>query len=243
MNDIAKFQADGQREIADMARDKELRATAQKLMILANAKKYSYHFTWLGLPIIQYPQDVLAMQELIWRIKPEVIVETGVARGGSLIFYASILELLRNNGQVIGVDIDIRPHNREMIEAHPLSSRIQLIQGSSVDRRVVDAVSKMMNGRRALVVLDSNHTHDHVLAELRAYASLVSMDSYMVVMDTVIEDLPVDAFPERPWKVGDNPKTAVHAFLSETDCFEIDHSIEQKLLLTVAPSGYLRRTK
>lgn len=240
MNDSEAFKKDGEREVAAMAADPELRSAARKLMDLANAKKYSYHFTWLGLPIIQYPQDMVAMQEIVWRTRPEVIVETGVARGGSLIYYASLLAML-GRGEVIGVDIDIRPHNRQAIESHPLADRIRLVQGSSIGQEVIDAVLSRVGNRRALVVLDSNHTHAHVLAELRAYAGLVPPGGYLVVMDTVIEDLPPDAFPDRPWKVGDNPKTAVAAFLAERSDFEVDQHIEGKLLLTVAPGGYLRR--
>jgi len=240
VNDIESFKADGRREIAAMAADHELRAASQRLMNLANAQKYSYHFSWLGLPIIQYPQDVMAMQEIIWETRPEVIVETGVARGGSLIFYASLLELT-GGGEVIGIDIDIRPHNREAIEAHPLSKRISLIQGSSIAQATVDVVASKVGRRRTLVVLDSNHTHAHVLAELRSYAPLVSVGSYCVVMDTVVEDMPADSFPDRPWGKGDNPKTAVQAYLAEDPRFEVDRVIEHKLLLTVAPGGWLRR--
>lgn len=202
--------------------------------------RYSYNFTWLGLPIIQFPQDMVAVQELVWRIRPSFIVETGIAHGGSLVFYASLLELLGGDGQVVGIDIDIRQDNRQRIEAHPLFRRIQMVEGSSTDPSVVRQVRETVAGRPTMVVLDSNHAHEHVLEELRLYSPLVGEGSYIVVMDTVVEDMPPDSFPNRPWGPGDNPKTAVHAFLDESHRFEIDRSIPDKLLLSVAPDGYLR---
>ncbi len=219
--------------------------------------KYSYHFDWQGRPIIQFPQDIVCMQELIWDIKPDLIIETGIAHGGSLIFSASMLALLDmtdaiNSGttinpkesmrKVLGIDIDIRSHNREAIEAHPMSSRIQMIQGSSIAPEVIDQVHAIAkNYSRIVVFLDSNHTHDHVLAELEAYAPLTSVGSYCVVFDTVVEDMPKEMFPDRPWGPGNNPKTAVWQYLKTHDEFEIDKSIQNKLLLTVAPDGYLKR--
>ena len=213
------------------------------------AAKYSYNFTWLGRPIIQYPQDVLAMQELIWTVQPDLIIETGIAHGGSLIFLASMLELNAACGgpadaEVLGIDIDIRAHNREAIEAHPMFKRISMIEGSSVAPAVVEQVRAHAAGRkRVLISLDSNHTHEHVLAELDAYAPLTSVGSYCVVFDTVIEDLPADMFPDRPWGPGDNPKTAVREYLKTHPEFEIDKRIDHKLLISVAPDGYLRRVR
>ncbi len=206
--------------------------------------KYSYNFTWLGRPIIQYPQDLMAMQELIWRVKPELIVETGIAHGGSLVFYASMLELLGGTGSVLGIDIDVRDHNRREIERHPMFKRIEMIQGSSVDKDVARRVYSFAGGReRVIVTLDSNHTHAHVLEELELYSPLVKEGSYLVVFDTVIEDLPADLFHDRPWRKGNNPKTAVWEFLRSNDRFVIDRDIEHKLLITVAPDGYLRCIK
>jgi cephalosporin hydroxylase len=219
--------------------------------------KYSYHFDWLGRPIIQFPQDIVAMQELIWLIKPDLIIETGIAHGGSLIFSASMLALLDlcdaidsgskldpkiSHRKVLGVDIDIRAHNREAIEAHPMASRIQMIQGSSVSHDVIAQISEIAkNHKRILVCLDSNHTHDHVLAELEAYANLTSIGSYCCVFDTVVEDMPAELFPERPWGPGNNPKTAVYEYLKSHKEFKIDQDIPKKLQLTVAPDGYLKR--
>lgn len=222
-----------------------------------NRLKYSYHFESLGRPIIQYPQDMVAMQELIWEIRPDLIIETGIAHGGSLIMSASMLALLdlceaieagatldprQSKRRVLGVDIDIRAHNRAAIEAHPMASRIQMIQGSSIAPEIIAQVRAVAaNHSRVLVCLDSNHTHDHVLAELEAYAPLVSTGSYCVVFDTIIEDMPADMFPDRPWVPGNNPKTAVWEYLENHPEFQIDKSIQHKLLITVAPDGYLKR--
>ncbi len=214
---------------------------------MQKTQKYSYNFSWLGRPIIQYPQDMIAMQELIWQTQPDLIIETGIAHGGSLIFSASMLELNfacggSSGARVLGIDIDIREHNRKEIESHPMSKRISMIQGSSIDSSIIQQVNKYAEGKKSvLVCLDSNHTHDHVLAELKAYAPLVTKNNYCVVFDTIIEDLPVGSFPDRPWDKGNNPKTAVWEFLKSTDQFKIDKAIENKLLISVAPDGYLKK--
>ena len=206
--------------------------------------RYMYNFDWLGLPIIQMPQDILATQELIWRVRPQMIVETGVARGGSVIFSASMLQLLDGEELVVGVDIDIRPHNRTAIEKHPLARRVRLVEGSSIESSTVDQVRALVGDRKPVMVfLDSNHTHEHVLAELRLYSGLVGGGSYIVVFDSVIDRLPAEEFGDRPWGPGNNPRTAVHAFLAENDRFEIDRDIEGKLLLTCCPDGFLRCRK
>jgi cephalosporin hydroxylase len=206
--------------------------------------KYSYNFSWMGRPIIQYPQDILALQELIWRIQPAAIVETGIAHGGSLVFSASMLELIGGGGRVLGIDIDIRAHNRAAIDAHPMRKRIDLIEGSSIDPSIVSQVWVWASDKGpVLVVLDSMHTHEHVLAELRHYSGLVTNGSYLVVLDTVIEDLDQNLYPDRPWAPGNSPKTAVAEFLSESDDFEIDSELENRLMITTAPSGFLRRVK
>ena len=211
--------------------------------------QYSYNFSWLGRPIIQYPQDMIAMQEIIWEVKPDLIIETGIAHGGSLVFSASMLALLEvcgeiENGQVLGIDIDIRAHNKEAIEAHPLSKKITMFEGSSVAEEMIKRVHEFAKrGKKILMILDSNHTHEHVLAELRAYANLVSVGSYCIVFDTIIEDMPESSFPDRPWDKGNNPKTAVWKYLKECDDFVMDKSIENKILITVAPDGYLKRIR
>lgn len=205
--------------------------------------RYSYNFTWLGLPVIQMPQDLMAMQELIWSLRPDLLIETGVAHGGSLIFYASMFQLI-GNGHVVGIDIEIRPHNRTAIEQHPLSKRIELVEGSSVDDAIVAKARAIASWHeRVLVVLDSNHTHEHVLRELELYSPMVTNGSYLVVFDTAIDDLPDELYQDRPWGSGNNPKTAVREFLNSNDRFVVDNEIDSRILLTVAPGGYLRCVK
>lgn len=227
--------------ITRMAADPTARELAARLFDKTVEHRYSYNFSWLGRPVIQYPQDIVAAQEIIWAVKPDLIIETGIAHGGSLILSASLLELIGGGGRVLGIDIDIRTHNRAAIESHPLAKRIDMIQGSSIDPAVAARAADAANGReRVMVFLDSNHTHEHVRRELDLYAPLVTKGSYLVVYDTVIEDMVPPSGPDRPWGKGNNPKTAVHDFLSTTSRFQIDHEIHRKLLLTVAPDGYLK---
>lgn len=242
MNLHEQFREEVKDNIQGLQEDKALQASSQDWINTTAKHKYTYNFSWMGRPIIQFPQDMIAMQEIIWAVQPDIIVETGIAHGGSLVFYASMLELI-GHGEVLGVDIDIRQHNREAIETHPMSKRIEMIQGSSIDPAIVEQVRQRIAGKKVLVVLDSNHTHEHVLAELEAYAPMTSVGSYCVVMDTVVEDMPADAFPDRPWGKGDNPKTAVWAYLETNKDFEIDQAVHSKLLITVAPDGYLRRVR
>lgn len=269
MNAYEQFTKECEMETGIQGCDQAMLQSTLTWMGQANAHKYSYHFEWMGRPIIQYPQDIVGMQELIWQIKPDLIIETGIAHGGSLIFSASQLAQLdlceaievgtmidpkTSRRKVLGIDIDIRAHNRTAIEAHPMVSRIQMIEGSSVDPKVIEQVRQIAQGYdRVLVCLDSNHTHAHVLAELEAYAPLVTEGSYCVVFDTIVEDMPKAMFPDRPWGPGDNPKTAVWEYLRLLDTegrmgadgtplqFEIEIAIQNKLLITVAPDGYLRR--
>jgi cephalosporin hydroxylase len=234
-----EFAVEKERAQAAMARDEELRELTRRWFDASVRNRYSYNFTWLGRPLIQYPQDIVAMQELIWTVRPQLVIEAGVAHGGSLVLYASILELLGGEGRVLGVDIEIRPHNRRALEKHPLAKRIDLIEGSSVDDATIAKVREHATGRApVLVVLDSNHTHGHVLRELELYSPLVTKGSYLVVFDTVIEHMQEDAFVDRLWGRGDNPWTAVEAFLETTDRFVVD-PIDERLLITVAPRGYL----
>jgi cephalosporin hydroxylase len=249
MDDSHQFKEQCLNEIQAMSTDDNFRTKTAEWIEAAASHKYTHHFSWLGLPIIQFPQDVLAMQEIIWKVKPDLIVETGIARGGSLVFYASMLELNAACGgpqiaDVIGVDIDIRDHNRIAIESHPMGKRIIMVEGSSIEKRIVDKVHRKAGGKQSvLVCLDSMHTHDHVLAELQAYAPLVTPDSYCVVFDTLIEDMPDDFFSDRPWGKRDNPKTAVWEFLKTNNDFIDDKNIEKKFLITTALGGYLKRLK
>jgi cephalosporin hydroxylase len=239
--DDAEFEKRNKNIIEGMADDKELKDQTRRWFLQSSKHEYSYHFRWLGLPIIQFPQDIVALQELIWKISPDCIVETGIARGGSLIFSASLLELLGGDREVVGVDIDIRPHNRAAIEGHPLARRVTMFEGSSTDPAVFRKIQERVRNRKTvMVILDSNHTHEHVLEELRLYSALVPAGSYLVVFDTVVEHMPDEFWGDRPWGKGDNPMTAVHQFLKETDRFEIDTEIHDKLQITVAPDGYLR---
>ena len=240
MDDTLSFRRDVERRIAENRDNAPLRSATATWMEEADAAEYEYNFSWLGIPVIQYPQDLVAYQELIWSVRPEWIVETGVARGGSVVFAASMLALLGGAGRVVGVDIDVRPHNRRRIEEHPMAERITLIEGSSTDAAVVRQVAELVSDKRTLVVLDSNHTHEHVLEELRAYAPMVEEGSYLVVCDTSIASLPGNGYPDRPWSAEDNPATAVTAFLAETDRFVVDEERDHQLLITSNPGGFLR---
>ena len=229
----------------------KLTEICSEFMRMSAIERYSYNFQWMGRPIIQYPQDIIAFQEIVSSVNPHIILETGIAHGGSLVLSASMLCLLdvmegldprQSPRKVVGVDIDIRPHNRKALDEHPLRFKMELIEGSSIDPEIIQQVRSHADGvDRVLVTLDSNHTHEHVLAELNAYADLVSVGSYCIVFDTAIEDLPAGSFPDRPWDVGNNPKTAVHEWLKTHPEFEIDKGIDNKLLISVAPDGYLKR--
>lgn len=241
MDPIKEFTQEVTNNIMSLGADKKIAQLSMKWMCDTTPHKYTYNFRWMGRPIIQFPQDIVAMQELIWQVKPDLIIETGIAHGGSLVFYASMLELLGGEGKVLGIDIDIREHNRIEIEKHPIFKRITMIEGSSTDETVVEKVRRFAQGKkRVLVCLDSLHTHDHVLRELEAYSPLVNLGSYCVVFDTLIEDLPDEFSADRPWGKGNNPKTAVWKFLKDNDRFEVDKGIENKLLITVCPDGYLK---
>lgn len=257
MNVIEIFEKERELRIKKNGQDNALKKLSKEWLTETMIKQYVYNFTWMNRPIIQYPQDMVAVQELIWKIKPDLIIETGIAHGGSLILSASMLALLdmseaiennvtinpnKSKRKVIGIDIDIRNHNRKEIESHPMSSRIQMIEGSSIDSSIIGKVKNIAKDfNQVMVFLDSMHTHEHVLAELQAYASLVSVGSYCIVFDTFVEDVRDDIFSDRPWSSGNNPKTAVWEFLSTHSEFEADKNIQKKLLITVASDGYLKR--
>jgi cephalosporin hydroxylase len=244
MNEASGFPiANDPHVIRAMHADPELRELRRRMYALYAKYRYSYNFTWYGRPIIQIPEDIVMMQELILHVKPDLIIETGVAHGGSLMLSASMLELL-GAGTVLGIDVEIRPHNRKAIEEHALSKRIRLIEGSSVNDEVVRRVRAIAaSSKHVMVLLDSNHTHAHVLEELQHYAPLVTLGSYLVVFDTGIEDMPEGTFAGKPWGKGNNPKTAVRQFLAGRQDFVVAHEIEERLMYTVAPHGYLRRVR
>jgi len=241
MNPIQNFEQERSSRIEKQGENVQLKQISEKFTTESVKSGYSYNFSWMGRPIIQYPQDMIAMQEIIWRVKPDLIIETGIAHGGSLIYYASLLELI-GNGEILGIDIDIREHNKAEIEAHPMSKRITMIQGSSVDSEVLQKVKQFAKGKRNILVsLDSNHSHSHVLQEMNLYSPFVNQGSYLVVFDTVVEDLPDGTIIDRPWGKGNNAKTAVHEFLKKDSTFEIDQNFNNKLLVSVAPDGYLKK--
>jgi cephalosporin hydroxylase len=242
-DDRAQFERERRESAARMAGDQELAKVALEVNFAADEHDWSYQWSWLGLPVIQMPTDIVALQEVIWETRPQLVIETGVARGGSLVLYASILELL-GEGEVLGIDIDIRAPNREAIEAHPLAHRIRMVEGSSLDKTVFGEARRTAEAvERVMVVLDSDHTHDHVLAELRAYGPLVTVGQFLVVADTFVEDIPLQEHRRRAWGPGDNPGTALRAWLDEVEGFEPDPFVNAKLLLTASPGGYLRRKR
>lgn len=270
MNEIEKFRREVEENVRNLGGDTALKELSLKWVRDASVHRYVYNYSFLGRPVIQFPQDMVAVQELIWSVKPDLIVETGIAHGGSLIMSAAMLAMIeyceaaanktvldpaRPARKVLGIDIDIRPHNRKAIEEHPMAGRIMMLEGSSIASATISQVRKLAAGySRILVILDSNHTHEHVLAELEAYAPLVAKGSYCIVMDTAVEDMPDSMFNDRPWSRGNNPKTAVWAYMKALReqgrtardgtplQFELDKQVEDKLLITVAPDGYLRRT-
>lgn len=243
MNDPV-FESERRENLKKLSRDRKLKKAAANFMLDSIRARYSYNFDWLGRPIIQYPQDIIALQEIIWKAKPDLIIETGIARGGSLIFSASMLELIGGKGRVLGIDIDIRPHNRIEIEKHKMFKRITMIEGSSVDPGVVARVRDLTRGKKnILVYLDSSHSHAHVLRELELYSPFVSRRSYVIVFDTIVEYLPMGTAKDRPWGKGNNPATAVREFLKKHKNFVADEDIHNKLLITAAPGGFLKRIR
>ncbi len=244
---IKQFEIERNERIKKNGNDKKLKLLAEKWIEESMMKNYVYNFSWLGRPIIQCPQDIVALQEIIWNVKPDLIIETGIAHGGSLIFSATMLSLLEicgeiKNGKVLGIDIDIREHNKKAINSHPMSKKITMFQGSSLDKKIIKNVYDFAKkGKKILVCLDSNHTHEHVLNELKIYSPLVSVGSYCIVFDTIVEDMPKGSFPNRPWDKGNNPKTALREFLKTHTEFKIDQSIQDKLLITSSPEGYIKR--
>jgi cephalosporin hydroxylase len=243
MDALAEFARSKTQSIDAMAADTHMRELSRAWFIAASRHRYSYNFEWFGVPIIQFPPDLVALQEVVWSSRPDCIIETGVAHGGSLLFYASLLKAMDVDGVVIGVDIDIRAHNRERLDSHPLRARIDLVQGSSTAAETVDAVRTLVGAaQNPLVILDSNHTYEHVAREMELYAPFVRKGGYLVVLDTVVDDMPASFSADRPWGPGHGPKRAVTEFLERTSRFQVDQSYNDKLLITVAPDGFLQCT-
>lgn len=242
---VSEFLAERHADITAMGQDEELRQKSLDWMLHADRYKYTYNFSWMGRPIIKFPADIIIQQELMWQLKPDLVIETGIAHGGSIIFTASMMEMMGIDGEVIGLDIDIRKHNRDLIEAHPMMKRITMIEGSSTDPAIVQQVHERAAGKKCvMVVLDSLHSHEHVYNELKAYASLVTVGSYCVLPDTFIEFFPKGYYSHnRPWDVGDNPYTGMKQFLGECDDFVIDKSLTHKAMITETIDGYLKRVK
>ena len=238
------FLQEKQASIQQMAQDKDFEKKSLEWMLTANNHRYQYNFSWMGRPIIKFPNDIAVSQEIIWEVKPDLIIETGIAHGGSLIFSASMLELIGNNGVVLGIDIDIREHNRKEIEEHPMAKRIKMIEGSSTDSQIIEQVAEIVKKHHKIMVfLDSLHTHDHVLEEMNLYAPYVTQGSYMVVCDTIIEAFPKGYYDNRPWDAGNNPHTALREFMKNNDSFVIDTNVTNKLGITENTDGYLLKVK
>lgn len=244
MDPVKQFEQEKSEFVTALAQDEDLKRKSLDWMLHADKHKYTYNFSWLGRPIIKFPNDIVAMQEIIWEVQPDLIIETGIAHGGSIIFSASMLELLGGDGQVVAIDIDIRKHNRVEIEKHPMFKRITLFEGDSTSAEILGKVQAIAQGKqKVMVFLDSLHTHDHVLKEMQLYSSLVTVGSYLVLPDTFIEYFPKGYYANRPWDVGNNPMTALREFLKEHDQFVIDRKTVDKLLITEAFDGFLKRIK
>ena len=245
LDPLAQFYSERAANINAMGHDEELRIKSLNWMLHADNYKYTYNFTWLGQPIIKFPNDIIVQQEIMWKLKPDLVIETGIAHGGSIIFTSSMMEIMGIDGEVVGIDIDIRQHNRILIEEHPMAKRIIMYEGSSTSEEIVESVRKHAIGKKCvMVVLDSLHSHQHVYNELKAYAPLVTVGSYCILPDTFIEFFPKGYYSQnRPWDVGDNPYTAMKQYLEETDMFEVDHNLTNKAMITETIDGYLRRIR
>lgn len=240
------FEEERKKSIQKQGSNKKLKKLGMKFMIDSLKSRYSYNFDWLGRPIIQHPQDIVAFQELIWQVQPDLIIETGIAHGGSVIMSASVLELIGRPAKVVAIDIDIRKHNRREIEKHRMFKlgRIVLIEGSSIAPDIMRRVKSLAKGKkRVLIFLDSSHAHAHVLKELELYSPLVSKGSYIVVGDTIVEYMAKGAVKDRPWGKGSNPYTATQKFLKKNKRFKNDETWEHRLLVTAAPGGFLKRVR
>ena len=241
---LQNFKKRVNKNIKFMSKDTNLRKKSIDWMLHADKYKYTYNYRWMGIPIIKFPNDILALQEIIWKVKPDLIIETGIAHGGSIVFSATMLELIGKNGLVIGVDIDIRKHNRIEIEKSKFHNRIKMLEGSSVSNRIIKKIKTFIKpNSKVMVFLDSNHTYMHVKREIELYSKLVTKNSYLVVEDTFTEFFPKNYFNNRPWDVGNNPLTAIKEFLKKNKNFKIDKNLNDKLSITETFDGYLKKIK
>ena len=245
MDKVKQFYNERKNDIEKMGMDVDLRKKSLEWMLHADKYKYTYNYSWMGRPIIKYPNDMLIQQELMWRLKPDLIIETGIAHGGSIIFSASMQKMMEIDGEVVGIDIDIRPHNRKLIEEHPMYKNITMFEGGSTDQNIIKKIEEHVTGKKTvMVILDSLHSHEHVYLELQLYSKFVTLGSYCILPDTFIEFFPKGYYSRnRPWDVGDNPYTAMKQFLNETDEFEVDKSLSNKAMITELIDGYLKRIK
>jgi cephalosporin hydroxylase len=235
-----QFLALNQKAAKEMQRNNRLLSKAKNVLIKADRYRWLHQNSWMGEPLLNLPQDMFALQEIIYRTKPDYIIETGVAWGGSLLFSASMLELMGGK-KVIGIDIYIPKNLRSRLaKSARLFSRIKLVTGSSTDCSTIEKVKKIIgNCKKVVVILDSFHTHDHVLEELRSYAPFVGKGFYLICGDTIVESIPAQGHRPRPWGPGNNPATALKEFLKTKKRFLVDRDIDAKLLFTCHPGGYI----
>jgi len=242
---IAKFFEERKSDIDRMGKDKDFQKKSLEWILHANQYKYVYNFKWMGQPIIKFPADIIVQQEIMWKLKPDLIIETGIAHGGSILFSASMIEMMGVKGEVVAVDIDIREHNKKLIKEHPMYKNITMYEGSSIDPKIFEKVKNHTKNKKCImVILDSSHTHEHVLEELKLYAPLVSLNSYCIVLDTFIEYLPKgysSQHGKRSWDVGNNPYTAMKTFLEKNNNFSVDKNLSNKGMITETIEGYLKR--
>lgn len=245
MSKVFEFFNERKKDILRMYADKYFSSLSLKWIKESIKYKYNYNFTWMGRPIIKYPNDMVVIQEIFWKVKPNLVIETGIAHGGSVIFSASLLKMMGiKKFKVIGVDIDIRKHNLKEILRHPMKKFIKLIEGSSTDKKVLNTVTNYVKKyKKILVILDSNHIHKHVLEELNLYSKFVTKNSYIILPDTYIEFLPNNTFPDRPWGKGNNPFSALKVFLKNNKNFKVDEIFSKKTMITEAFSGFIKKIK
>ena len=243
MFDREAFELEKNQEIQRALADPELLSKGRDFLIHSDRYKYGYYWTWMGLPIIQMPEDIALTQEIMWETKPDFVIEAGIAWGGSLALYAAFQEL-QGFGQVIGIDVTIPAHNRDAIMSTPVSHRITLIEGSSSDPEVFEQISSQIpEGSNILLVLDSNHTHDHVLAELKLWSPLLQKGNFIIVSDTIVEVIPEQKHRPRPWGPGNNPMTGMQEFLESNGRFTSSNAYSDRAIVSFNPSGYLKCIK